>query len=194
MLFRRRKPAGWKEKLSGLVWPRKGFIRPFQYFRMRILRLTASPHSIAAGVAAGVMASWTPFMGFHFILSFAIAFVLAGNMVAAALGTAFGNPLTFPFIWTATWQIGKRMLGEPPHAGRHINLRQLFEHADLSQIWNPVLKPMVIGAIPPALITGATVYIVLYFVVRGYQARRRVKLAARSRARLKAAITGPASV
>ena len=161
---------------------------------MRILRLTASPHSIAAGVAAGVVASWTPFMGFHFILSFAIAYLVAGNMVAAALGTGFGNPLTFPFIWAATWQIGKRMLGEPPHAGRHIDLERLFEHADISQIWDPVLKPMVIGAIPPAIVTGLLVYGVIYMTVRGYQSRRRLRLHARARARLNATLGGSPGV
>jgi uncharacterized protein (DUF2062 family) len=35
-----------------------------------------------------------------------MAYVLAGNMVAAALGTAFGNPMSFPFIWALTLKLG----------------------------------------------------------------------------------------
>ena len=111
MLFRRRKPAGFKEKLRELVWPRKGFLRPPKYLIMRVLRLTASPHAVAVGVAAGVFVSWTPFIGVHFVMAFVITYLLSGNMVAAALGcAAFGNPLTYPFIWGITWEVGHLLL------------------------------------------------------------------------------------
>ncbi|MGF0536648.1 DUF2062 domain-containing protein [Agrobacterium sp. ES01] len=195
MLFRRRKPAGLFEKLRGLFWPRKGFARPFHYIVKRILRLTASPHAIAAGVAAGVASSWSPFVGFHFLIAFAIAYLIAGNMIAAAIGTGFGNPLTFPFLWATTWEIGNRMLGIPhgdPH--RHINLWHLFERAELSQLWGPIIKPMVVGCIPPALISGIVVYSFTYFAVRGFQARRKARLAERAKKRFNAAIDGIASV
>lgn len=194
MLFRRRKPAGWIEKLRGLLWPRKGFVRPFQYFAKRVVRLTATPHAIAAGVAAGVIASWTPFVGFHFVLSFAIAYVIAGNMVAAALGTAFGNPLTFPFIWASTWRFGNMILGNAHAGNRQFDLVRLFERADLSQLWHPIVKPMLVGAIPFALASGLVVYGVTYMAVRGFQSRRRARLAARAKKRLTAAINGTASV
>lgn len=195
MLFRRRKPAGLMEKLRGLVWPRMGFLRSFRYFRMRVLRLTASPHAIAAGVAAGVMSSWTPFVGFHFILAFVLAYLLAGNLIAAALGTAFGNPLTFPFIWAFTWEIGNQMIGhQKAGQGSAIDLVSLFEKLELSQLWAPVLKPMLFGAIPPALASGLLVYSVVYYAVRGFQARRRAHLAERARDSLGKAVGGVRSV
>lgn len=168
--------------MRGLFWPRGGFSRAFRYFRIRIVRLTASPHAVAAGAAAGIMASWTPFIGFHFLLAFAIAFLLAGNMVAAALGTAFGNPLTFPLIWALSWEIGNRILGEATRVGsRHIDLVKLLEHADFRQVWDPVLKPMLIGSIPPALLSGVIIYLLLFWVVRNGQARRRALVAKRSK-------------
>lgn len=185
MLFRRRKPAGLTEKLRGLFWPRKGFRRSFRYFGMRILRLTASPHAIAAGLAAGVVSAWTPFIGFHIIFAFVLAYAVAGNMIAAALGTAFGNPLTFPFIWASTWEIGSHLLGtQASGSGGNINLVRLFEKLDLSQLWGPILKPMVIGAMPLAAVTGPLTYIVTYYAVRGFQRRRRARLAARAGLRL----------
>ncbi|MCJ7994912.1 DUF2062 domain-containing protein [Rhizobium cremeum] len=195
MLFRRRKPAGLAERLRGLFWPRKGFSRPFQYFRMRIVRLTASPHAVAAGFAAGIASSWTPFVGLHFLFSFALAYLVAGNMVAAALGTAFGNPLTFPFIWAATWEIGSMILGGGDSSiGRHLNLHHLVSTFDLSQLWRPVLEPMLIGAVPPALVTGLAVYGLTFHAVRGFQARRRARLSQRARMRLSEAVDGGVSV
>lgn len=169
------------------LWPRRSFGRSFQYLIKRVLRLTATPHAIAAGVAAGVFASWTPLLGFHFILAFALAYVLAGNMVAAALGTAFGNPLSFPFIWTLTIKIGNMLIGVETGAHqRHVNLEGLLRHLDIKQLWDPVLKPMLIGAIPPGLITGIAFYILTYWGVRAFQTRRKSRLAARAKIRLQA--------
>ena len=167
------------------LWPRRSFGRSFQYFIKRVLRLTATPHAIAAGVAAGVFASWTPLLGFHFILAFAISYVLAGNMVAAALGTAFGNPLSFPFIWALTLKIGNLLIGiETGAHQKHINLEALLRHLDISQLWDPVLKPMLIGAIPPGIVSAVGFYILTYWGVRAFQARRKSRLAARAKSRI----------
>jgi uncharacterized protein (DUF2062 family) len=93
MLFRRRKPLTLKEKLREHLWPRKGFSRSFLYFRKRLVRLAASPHSVAAGFAAGIIVSWTPFIGVHFVMAIVIAYLVGGNVLAAALGClAAGNP------------------------------------------------------------------------------------------------------
>ena len=77
MLFRRREPEGVWERFRTALWPRRSFTRSVQYLVKRVLRLTATPHAIAAGVAAGVFASWMPFLGFHFVIAAALAFVLA---------------------------------------------------------------------------------------------------------------------
>jgi uncharacterized protein (DUF2062 family) len=185
MLFRRRRPEGYFDRMRTALWPRRSFGRSFQYFIKRVLRLTATPHAIAAGVAAGVFASWTPLLGFHFILAFALSYVLAGNMVAAALGTAFGNPLSFPFIWTLTIKIGNMLIGVETGAHqKHVNLEALLTHLDVKQLWDPVLKPMLIGAIPPGVITGIAFYILTYWGVRAFQTRRKSRLAARAKVRL----------
>ena len=92
MLFRRRIPANWREKLRILLWPRRSWSRSARYVSKRILRLTGSPHAIAAGVAAGVFASFTPFMGFHFITAFLVAYVIAGNFAGCSIGYFFWQP------------------------------------------------------------------------------------------------------
>lgn len=190
MLFRRRNPLPFAVKLREFLWPRKGFARPFRYVGKRILRLTATPHAIAAGVVAGVIASWTPFIGLHFLLAFALAYILAGNMVAAALGTAFGNPLTFPFIWAVTWEVGHRILGHGDPGTRHINLEHLFSTTGLANLWQPFLKPMLVGAIPLAAISSLVLYVVIYHAVAAFQGRRRQRLAERARERLSKAFEG----
>lgn len=169
-----------------LLWPRKGFLRPIRYLGMRVLRLTASPHAVAVGVAAGICVSWTPFIGVHFVMAFVLSYLLSGNMVAAALGcAAFGNPLTYPFIWGATWEIGHLLLNrEDTLSGGAIDLAAMFHELHFTQIWRPVLEPMLVGSIPPALITSVAVYFATFYVVKGFQNRRRTRLLERARLRL----------
>jgi|AraplaMF_Col_mLB_1032019.scaffolds.fasta_scaffold00062_56 uncharacterized protein (DUF2062 family) len=186
MLFRRRKPAGFREKLRELLWPRKGFLRPPRYLVMRVLRLRASPHAVAVGVAAGIFVSWTPFIGVHFIMAFVITYLLSGNMVAAALGcAAFGNPLTYPFIWGTTWEIGHLLLSrKDTMQGNAVDLPALFHELHFSELWRPVLEPMLIGSLPPAAVTAVAIYFATFYTVRGFQGRRRARLLERARLRV----------
>lgn len=188
MLFRRRQPISRLTKLRELFWPRRGFSRSLRYLGKRTLRLSATPHAIAAGVVAGVVSSWTPFIGVHVLIAVAIAYLVAGNMVAAAIGTAFGNPLTLPFIWAATWEVGHRILGNGDPEARSLDLEHSFSFASLDSMWQPILKPMLVGALPLALLSGTILYAVLYIAVSKFQARRRERLAERARSRLAEAL------
>lgn len=169
-------------------------MRPLSYYRLRVLRLSASPRSVATGLSAGVFAAWLPFLGFHVLIAISLAFLFRGNLVAAALGTAFANPLTLPGIWASTWEIGHHLLGleESPT----IKIDDLFHLQNpwkIWELWGPVLKPMAIGAVPPAAASVFVVYPLTYFAVRGFQIRRRSNAAdARLRGRgLPAGIASP---
>lgn len=178
MLFRRRIPADWREKLRISLWPRRSWLRSAKYVTKRILRLTGSPHAISAGVAAGVFASFTPFMGFHFLTAFLVAYIIAGNLLAAALGTFFGNPVSFPFIWASTYTTGNFLLNrsseyKDEHQGdtlSSLEVGDFWEHGfssiidQLIGIWNPVIKPMLVGSIP----VGVSVSIAIYIVTRWF--------------------------
>ena len=98
-----------KSILRQFAWPKRGFGRVWRYLTLRLTRLKASSHSAALGFAAGAAVSFTPLVGFHFILAIVLAFVTRGSLIAALLGTAVGNPLTFPLIFTASYWIGDRM-------------------------------------------------------------------------------------
>ncbi len=182
MLFRRRHRPSRIERMRVAVWPRNSWSRSTKYFGKRVLRLTATPHAIAIGFAAGAFASCTPLVGFHFLTAFAFAWLLRGNLIAAALGTSVGNPLTFPFIWAFTFKIGKWILhGRAPKADPQ-QVHQQFQHGlfekSLDALW-PMIKPMLIGGIPLGLVVGAVSYVLVYKSVEVYQRRRRRILAQR---------------
>ncbi|WP_371326958.1 DUF2062 domain-containing protein [Stappia sp. ES.058] len=170
------------ERLRIAVWPRHSFARSARYFSKRVLRLTASPNAIALGFAAGAFASITPFIGLHFVLSFVLAFIIGGNMLAAAIGTAIGNPVTFPLIWASTYKLGALILyGEAKtldHRALDRHLEGGFFERSLDTLL-PLIKPMLVGAMPLGLAIGVASYFLVYYSVRTYQRSRRVRLAAR---------------
>lgn len=164
-----------------MLFPRRNYARSFRYYWKRMLRIKATPHAIAAGVAAGAFASFTPFMGLHFILSFVVAWLIAGNMIAAAFGTAVGNPLTFPAIWAATHGIGTAILGMG-HTGADpspLRLGSILHRGEILDIWDPILKPMLVGGVPLGLVVGAILYVLTRVAVTAFQKRRRIHFESR---------------
>ncbi len=172
MLFRRREKTPIGERVRIALWPRRSWGRSFRYIGKRVLRLSASPHAIAMGFAAGAFVSFTPFVGLHFLLAALLAYLTGGNVLASALGTAVGNPLTFPFIWAASYRVGLLILGGHGAHNPPIDMSLgLFAHSWETLL--PVISTMLIGAVP----LGAIAWIVFYFLVRAlvrsFQAARR---------------------
>lgn len=198
MLFDRRSRLPLADRLRSLLWPKRGFTRGWKYLLARLTRIKATPHAIAAGFASGVAVSFTPFLGFHFLISFAIAFLLRGSLLAAALGTAVGNPLTFPLIFALTYQTGARLLNwgaqealpivnsgdlvpaddEAAEAAAETLLEApetLLETgvyaSGFEAMW-PLIRTMSIGALP--LGTGAFLisYVLVRALMRAFERRR----------------------
>jgi uncharacterized protein (DUF2062 family) len=192
MLFRRRNPADFKERLRLALWPRRSFRRSARYFAKRVLRLRATPHAIAAGVAAGVFASFFP-LGVHLIVALTISWLIAGNLVAAALGTAFGNPLTIPVMWGATYEIGHMILhGGDAGAIRPSHIGSMIDRMGITALWEPLLEPMIIGALPLGLTFAVAAYALTRWAAGTFQHRRTVRLAAKTGGRTAADPAAPA--
>lgn len=175
MLFKRRIKPAFAERLRVALWPRRTWRRSFRYIGKRVLRLSASPHAIAAGFAGGAFASITPFVGLHFLLGAGIAWVTGGNLLASALGTAIGNPFTFPLIWAGTYRLGRWILGQRDRIEPPIDISEgVFTHS-AETIW-PVVQPMIVGAVPLGIVIWFLCYIIVKMLVRTYQQRRRDRL------------------
>lgn len=189
MPFRRRHPLTLKDRLRAALWPRMGLRRSLRYMKLKLVRLSASPYSVAAGVAVGVAVAWTPFLGVHIIIALAIAFILRANLVAAALGTTFANPLTFPIIWASTWELGHVMLGrDSGEASAHIDFSAIFSHMNVLQLWRPVLEPMTIGSLVPAAVSAVVTYAGVFAVIRSFRQRQHQQLLTRNQ--LKSQVAG----
>lgn len=176
-MFKRRHPLPMHKRAGGLLWPRIGWRRSGTYVAHRLRRLPGTPYRIAAGFACGAAVSFTPFIGLHFVLAALLALLVRGNVVAAAIGTAVGNPWTFPLIWLWIYTFGNWLLG-------HHNLTQLPENLSFHHfIESPleVFLPMVVGSIPTAVVAWFAFFWPLQKTVAEYQKARRRRLRKRLR-------------
>jgi uncharacterized protein (DUF2062 family) len=104
--------------------------------------------------------------------------VIGGSMVAALLGTFVGNPLTYPFLWFASYKVGNIMLGSKA-VKTHVDLSHTLLQSSFNQIW-PILKPMTLGSLPLGLLVAACCYLLVKPMVEAYQRRHRRDLGARN--------------
>jgi uncharacterized protein (DUF2062 family) len=183
-----------------MLYPRGGWLRAFEYVKHRLRRLPDTPERIARGVFAGVLTTFTPFFGLHFLTAYLIARAVRGNILAALLGTFFGNPLTYVPIALVSLETGHILLGRrfqkgpegmglgESFAGAWRDLWHNFvaiftpdqmEWGRLAHFYDEVFLPFMVGGIIPGIITGLVAYYISVPLLRAYQNSRRKKLRAK---------------
>ena len=208
MVFKRRDKRPIYQIVFDFFWPKGGWTRAFHYVRHRLRRLPGSPEFIARGIWAGVFTTFTPFYGMHFVVAAIISRIVKGNLLAALLGTFFGNPLTYLPIGVVSLKTGHFLLGTQFDEGSHHSLVGKFAYAgvdlwrnvvalfsdreaDWSALWvfwNEVFFPYLVGGILPGIIAATVAYYLSVPVIRAYQKRRIAKIQKKMVLRRKRAI------
>ena len=174
-MFRPRLRPGLLRRLQHTLWPRSGWVRAATYVAHRLRRLPGSPSRIATGFAWGAAVSFTPFMGFHFVLAATGAWITGGDIIASAIGTAVGNPWTFPFIWVGSFRLGELILGaNASELSQPLSITYIFDHPQA------VLLPMTIGGVMMAGVAWLISYWLVWRAVQRYQVLRQKRLAHRA--------------
>ena len=182
-MFKRRIQKTLGEKILGFFWPAIGWRRAWAYIMLRLARLPGSAYSIAGGFACGAAMSFTPFVGLHFVLSAILAWSIRANIIASVIGTAVGNPWTFPFIWTwlyqtGTWMVsGERLEGaaKPDFSEIFGNMLQALVSWDAAYVLEtaaPVFWPMFVSSLPTTFVVWWVFYLPLNYTIQSYQNRR----------------------
>lgn len=199
MVFKRRDKRPILQTVQEFVWPRGGWARAFYYMRHRVRRLPGSPERIARGLWAGVFATFTPFYGLHFIVAALLSRAVQGNLLAALLGTFFGNPLSYLPIGVISLKTGHFLLGTEFEQGQERSLVGKFANAGsdlvhnfwaaftdatmdwhgLSIFWGEVFYPYLIGGILPGIVAATVTYYLSVPVIRAYQKRRAKQIQAK---------------
>jgi len=176
MIFKRRKPTTFLYKLRNFLWPKMGWWRVAKYYKHRTIRISDSSHSVAAGLAIGCAISFTPAFGTHLIQSIFFCWLLRGNWVASWLGTAFGNPWTFPFLWWISYQVGKSVLWIFGFSDFFADIPEPMGMGDLINSPMKLLLPMIMGGYICAAITFPAFYYTFYYLIKGARRARKARL------------------
>lgn len=197
MVFKRRTPKSWALWVLHLVWPQGGWGRAFNYVKHRVRRLPDSPTKISRGIFAGVLVSFTPFFGLHFVIAAIIAKMMRANIPAAIMATFFGNPITFVPIAAMSLRLGHFLLGTPFEEENRLghrfkgawqdlwdNFKAMFtpERADwhrLGDFFWDVFLPYLVGGLIPGVIAALVCYYLSVPVIAVYQNRRKGRLKAK---------------
>ena len=190
-IFRRRRRRPISQTLRYYLWPRTGWVRSVRYVAYRLRRLRGSPDSIAVGVAWGVAVSFTPFYFLHIGLAVVGSWFMGGSLLAAAIGTLFLNPLTFPFISLLTYSIGSYFLAlSTSFEGMgDVSLGYIFDSFSASfegmevvslgyifdkflEILMPFLLPMAVGGILVGIASWILVFLSVRMLVSRYRELR----------------------
>ncbi|MGH1417623.1 MAG: DUF2062 domain-containing protein [Hyphomicrobiaceae bacterium] len=190
MILKRRETPTWTEHLRVSLWPRRSWARSLRYVYLRLVRMRAAPHKVALGCAIGVFASVTPLFGFQMLLAGFLAIVLRANFASAMLGTFFGNPLTWPVIWAATYSAGCVILSIPTglkldtfyqNVAQFIDALTRLSLDTIIAAWNvlwPFVYPMLIGSLPIGFAAACAFYYVSQRAASSYASRRAKRLKA----------------
>jgi uncharacterized protein (DUF2062 family) len=179
-MFRRKQNKSFIQRCVGFLWPQMGWMRTANYWGARVNRLPGSVYSVAGGFACGAAVSFTPFVGLHFILGGILAWIMRGNIIASAIGTAVGNPWTFPFIWFWIYKLGLWMgFGVQGLDQVNLDFAALFGAASeaalkfdynylIDKVW-PILWPMLMGSIPTAIAMWLFFYYLIKCMMNNYR-------------------------
>ncbi|MGB2492315.1 MAG: DUF2062 domain-containing protein [Candidatus Puniceispirillum sp.] len=157
-MFRRRNPLTRLSQLRGMIWPERGFRRLLTYLMQRVLRTPGSTSSIAISLAFGVAISFTPFIGFHVLVS--------------AIGTIAGNPWTFPLIWYADYELGTLILRAMgfDFSDQPLALGQFSSHP------TDLLLPLTLGGFVLGAISWFTIFGAAYWTIDVWRKHRAKRL------------------
>jgi len=132
----------------------------------RLKELEGDPHHIAMGMAIGVFISVTPTIPFHTILAVAMAFVLRGSKIAAAIGVWFSNPVTVPFFYLGSYKVGTILLC------RSSTFNPEYESiTELLNLGIVVTGAMIVGGAILGFLPGVAVYFITRRVVTAVRSR-----------------------
>lgn len=176
MLFKRRDKESFWKKAKQMVWPEMGFRRLADYYKYRTIRINASEHSIAAGVAFGCLVSWTPTFGTHLLQCAAFAWITRTSFIAGVIGSAFGNFITTPALMLIAYHAGKIILTFLGH--EHLLVSHTIDAVteETLEANNKIFLPTLIGGYTIGILTFPLYYYPTYYMVKAARAARRARI------------------
>lgn len=170
--------------------------RRSQRFLLDLMGREESPERVAAAVALGVGIGFSPFIGFHFFLAVALAFVFRLNKLDTVIGSFAGNPWTLPAFYAVGYRVGRAILGYAPARVPPLKWQRILHHDFWISFRGPGFGPRLASFLVGTTLLAAALGLAAYFIARGalkLYHRRHPRVAARAARRREIALFREAS-
>lgn len=167
---------------------RRGLLRRIGGKLLTIVKEKDPPHKIALGLALGIFVGFLPIMGIQMATVTLIALPLRGNLKAANAGVWLSNPITFIPLYYVNYLLGLQVF--PAREVSWGEFRQVMSEAsdwnwtaikesvgNLLDMGSDIMVPLWTGSAILAVIFGVGTYVVTYYFVVGYRARKILRMA-----------------
>ena len=150
--------SGFRIQDSGMAFREK--------FRS-IFYVKDTPRRIALAFAIGVFMGISPFLGFHTIGAFFLAWLFGLNRLVAVVGVYLNNPWTMVPIYTFCTWVGAKLIG----------MKQLLPDIDWKNITfmdmidklAHLILPFFVGTITVGIVAAITSYFIIQIMVTRYK-------------------------
>ncbi|MGE4298603.1 MAG: DUF2062 domain-containing protein [Desulfovibrionaceae bacterium] len=149
-----------------------GFRRLVRFNYLRIIRLKASAHSIALGMALGIFVGFLPIIPFQTVVVLTLALIFRANKITAGTFTFISNPLNLIPFYYMLFVVGRFVL---PFEGVAFNPDNLAMKDMIAAGWDFFLV-MTAGGVLLGVPSAVVTYFVGRWCVLTYRRRRALRL------------------
>lgn len=155
----------------------QSFKRFIRLYYLKVMRLNASPHKIALGVACGVFGGCFPFipgLPLQTVIAVVLAFFTRSSKVAAILATWISNPFNWIFFYYVQFKIGTFLLP--------INVvfnPDQWKVSDFMAIGWQGVTILIFGGFILGIPLGIISYFIAKYFVQRYRKRKALRILAR---------------
>lgn len=150
--------------------------RLIQLYKLKLIKIRATPHQIALGFGLGVFAAFLPILPLQILLALLFAFLVGASKPAAFIGTLVSNPLNTIPLHMAYYQIGKLLV---PFEVPYFSWRQI-EVTDFLDLGWKLYATLSLGALCLAIPCSIISYFIIGKLVEAYRKRKLHKRLANS--------------
>ncbi len=163
-----------------MVYPRSRYQnlkRMVRLYYLKVMRLNATPHSIALGAACGVFGGCFPFipgLPLQTVIAVLCAFITRSSKVAAIITTWVSNPFNWLFFYYVQYKIGTFFL--PIEVAFDPNQWKVTDFMEIG--WQGVTI-LVFGGVVLGIPLGVVSYFIAKYFVQRYRRRKALRILAR---------------
>ena len=153
------------------------FKRLLKLYYLKVMRINASPHNIAMGVACGVFGGCFPVipgLPLQTVIAVALAFVTRSSKIAAAIATWISNPLNWLLFYYVQFKIGSFLLPLDVQFDP-----SKWAVSDFMEIGWQGLSILILGGIVLGIPLSMAAYFIALFFIRRHRRRKTLRMLAR---------------